>query len=57
MVQHKHIQMPNSNTSQLISSISEVLIESFTMQVEGVILKATEHCESPNASQLQKHLC
>lgn len=57
MAQHNGTQMPNFNTTQLITNISEVLLNYFTTQVEGVILKATEHCESPNVSQLQKHLC
>ena len=57
MVEHKCTQMPNFNTAQLISNTSEVLLNCFTAQVEGIILKATEHRESPNVSQLQKHLC
>jgi len=57
MVRQKCTQMPTFNTTQLIIEITEVLLNYFTTQVEGVILKATEHCESPNVSQLQKHLC
>lgn len=57
MVQHQCTQMPKFNTIQLITDTSEALLNYFTTQVEGVILKVAEHCESPNVSQLQKHLC
>lgn len=57
MAQHKCTQMLNFNITQLIASVSEVMLNYFTTQVESAILKTTEHCESPNVSQLQKHLC
>ena len=53
MAQHKCTQMLNFNITQLIASVSEVMLNYFTTQVESAILKTTEHCESPNVSQLQ----
>lgn len=52
MPQHKCTQMPSFNTTQLITDISGVMLNYFSTQVESAILKATEHCESPNVSQL-----
>lgn len=57
MAQHKCTQMPSFNITQLTASVCEVMLNYFTTQVESAILKTTEHCESPNVSQLQKHLC